>query len=259
MPPHRSKQHLEEVRDRIVAQVRELRKERGWTQAELGQRLGLSQARLSEIERGGGSFTAEQLVAVLELFNVGIGEFLPAADPDDDLQNALIQLGASHLRQVAGLATSGRHASPGDAILATLLGSRAPRLVTALGPVVLKHLEDLSLASLRHQLSPSRRDCRLGWLLENVREALTVAPPWADGGWRRRAARVSTLLSEELAHFPVPNDGDTPDLFDPSIRSKRTRDVVWSRASPISRRWRIVTELQPEDFRQALWSANGPG
>lgn len=259
MPPQRSDHQLEEIRDRIVARVRELRKERGWTQAELGRHLGLSQARLSEIERGGGSLTAEQLVAVLELFNVAIGEFLPAADPDDELQNALIQLGAAHLRQVPGIATTARYSSPADAILATLLGSRTPRLVTALAPVMLKHLDDLSLPALRLRLSPSHRDSRLGWLLENVREALAVTPPWADSGWRRRAARVSTLLDEELARFSPPFEGDASDLFDPSIRSKRTRDVVWDRASPISRRWGIVSALQPEDFRQATWSANGPG
>ncbi len=259
MSSRRSHRHLDEVRHRIVARVRALRLERGWTQAELGKSLGLSQARLSEIERGGGSFTAEQLVAVLELFNVGIGEFLSAADPDDELQNSLIQLGAAHLRQVPGVATTGRYASPSDAILATLLGSRAPRMVTALAPVVVQYLEDLSLPSLRLRLSTSHRDSRLGWLLENVREALSVTPPWADSGWRRRAARMSTLLDEELAHFPVPSDGSATDLFDPSIRSKRTRDEVWGRASPTSRRWGIVSELQPEDFRQALWSANGPG
>lgn len=248
---------LHDVRERIAARVRALRQARGWTQAELGSRLGLSQARLSEIERGGGSFTAEQLIAVLELFNVPIGEFLLPADPDDALQNALIHLGATHLRQVPHVAPAYRETNVADAIGATLLGSRASRLVTALAPVLVRHVDALSLPALR--LGLAGRERRLGWLLENVREALTVAPPDADADWRRRAARASTVIADELAHFSPPTGG-APDLFEPTIRSDATRDLVWRHgASGISRRWGIVSELQPDDFRKALWSAHGSG
>jgi transcriptional regulator with XRE-family HTH domain len=54
------KEELKKSRAWIARNVRELRKERRWTQAELAKRLDLSQARLSEIEGGDGSFTAEQ-------------------------------------------------------------------------------------------------------------------------------------------------------------------------------------------------------
>jgi transcriptional regulator with XRE-family HTH domain len=248
------------LRDRIAARVRALRQERGWSQAGLARHLGLSQPRLSEIERGGGSFTAEQLLILLDLFNVPIGEFLPPTDPDDALQNALIQLGATHLRQVPGVPSPTLHPTAHEAILATLLGSRAPRLVTALAPVLLQHHEDLSLPSLRDRLTALGRERRLGWLLENVRDALAAPPPGADASWRRRAARATVVLSEELAHFPPPSGDVAPDLFDATIRSERSRNLVWEgRASPLSRRWGVVSELQPDDFRHALWSAHGPG
>jgi DNA-binding XRE family transcriptional regulator len=185
---------LREPRARVANRVRAIRRERGWTRAVLGERLGLAQARLSEIERGDGSFSAEQLLMILDLFNVPISEFLPASDADDELQNALIRFGAIHLRQVPGGVASGRTMTPDDAILATLVGSRSSRLVTALAPVL-------------------------------------VHPPWEMGAL---------------------------DLFDPTIRSDRTREIVWSeRASAISRRWRIVSELQPDDFGEALRSACG--
>jgi transcriptional regulator with XRE-family HTH domain len=58
------------TKERIARKVRELRKQRRWTQAELARRLGLSQSRLSEIERGAGSFSAEQFLTILSLFNV---------------------------------------------------------------------------------------------------------------------------------------------------------------------------------------------
>jgi transcriptional regulator with XRE-family HTH domain len=41
-------------RAHIARVVRALRKERGWTQAELAEKLGLSQNRLSEVELGDG-------------------------------------------------------------------------------------------------------------------------------------------------------------------------------------------------------------
>ena len=46
---------LDLERGRIAHEIRGLRLERRWTQAELAGRLGLSQSRLSEIERGDGS------------------------------------------------------------------------------------------------------------------------------------------------------------------------------------------------------------
>lgn len=250
---------LHEIRGRVVAKVRDLRRARGLTQAELGARLGLSQARLSEIERGDGSFTAEQLIALLGLFNVDIGQFLPPTDPGDELQNALIRHGATHLRQVPGVAPSGRADLPSDAVLAVLLDPRAARFVTALGPVLLRHADTLSLPALRERLDAAARADRLGWLIENVRDALLLPPPDADPAWRRLASRAITLLSNELDRFsPARTRPDAPpDLFDPGIRSAETLDLVWQQqASPISRRWGIATDLQPDDFRAAIWQAH---
>lgn len=256
--PETSK-HLEDARLRVARRVRALRLERGWTQAELARHLGLSQARLSEIERGGGSFTAEQLLVVLGLFNVGIGAFLPPVNPDDELQNALLQLGATHLRQVPGLATTGRYDSPADVILATLLEARSPRLVTALAPVLVKHVDAISLPAVRLVMRREGRANRLGWLLENIRDALRIALPEAEGPLRRSAARALAVLDNELAHFDVELERSSPDLFDPTIRSRQTQQQVWEHAaSDLSRRWGVVSELQPDDFLEALRSADGP-
>lgn len=251
--------NLDEARDRVAAKVRELRQAWGWTQAELGRLLGLSQARLSEIERGDGSFTAEQLLAVLTLLNVGIEQFLPPADPDDELQNALIQHGATHLRQVPGVAPTGRFASASETILAVLLDPHAARFVTALGPLLLRHVDQVSLPALRERLHGSARSARLGWLIENVRDALLIPPPEKEPPFKRKISRAITVLSNELDRFPPPPilPGDLPDLFDPDIRSARSLDIVWKHnASPISRRWGIATEIQPDDFRDAIWQAH---
>jgi len=88
----------EKLRTSIAGKVRQLRTERRWTQAQLAKLLGLSQNRLSEIELGQGSFTAEQLLVVLKTFNVPVDYFASSkASAESQLQNALARLGGSHL------------------------------------------------------------------------------------------------------------------------------------------------------------------
>ena len=248
---------LRKTRQRVAAKVRELRLARGWTQAELAGRIGLSQARLSEIERGSGSFSAEQLIAVLGLFNVSIAEFLPRADLEHELQNALIEFGARHLRQVPGVIARDRFQDPAELIAAVLIDPRSARSVAALGPVLLEQIDTISLPALHARLAAVSRGPRLGWLLENVRDALQHLAPKCAPAWRRKAARAITLIDNELARFtPAALTESPPDVFDATIRSARTLKQVWQDASDLARRWHIATELRPEDFQQALWQAH---
>src|SRR5689334_20800224 len=109
MNHHNDRDRLNKSRATVAARVQQLRKDRRWTQAELSRRLGLSQSRLSEIERGSGSFTAEQFLEVLRLFNVAVTDFLPAKQsPASELQNALARRGAFHLRESAETVPSER-------------------------------------------------------------------------------------------------------------------------------------------------------
>lgn len=81
-------------RSEIARKVRNLRAERHLTQAELSKVLGLSQGRYSEIERGKGSFTAEQFLELLRRFNVPASFFVTEKiDAGSSLQNALARLG----------------------------------------------------------------------------------------------------------------------------------------------------------------------
>ncbi|AYH43585.1 helix-turn-helix domain-containing protein [Azoarcus sp. DN11] len=49
--------------------LQRLRKARGWSQAELGSRIGLSQERISAIERAPESVSFDQLLTVLMALN----------------------------------------------------------------------------------------------------------------------------------------------------------------------------------------------
>jgi HTH-type transcriptional regulator/antitoxin HipB len=53
--------------DQLRAHLRALRKQRGLTQTQLGQRLGLGQVRIAEIEARPGSISVDQLVQILSV------------------------------------------------------------------------------------------------------------------------------------------------------------------------------------------------
>jgi transcriptional regulator with XRE-family HTH domain len=257
MPTRRNK-----TKERIATKVRELRKQRRWTQAELARRLGLSQSRLSEIERGAGSFTAEQFLTILSLFNVAVTDFVPelASDPDALLQKALARLGASHLHESDEIVPNELYNDLGVVVRETLVVG-SPRLLTALGPVLVNHVDRIRLKKLHARLTEAGLERRLGWLIDNVLDAirseLKQAPPRL---WAKRYRRAAVVLDTFLEYvgsssFGRPNDAVGPDILDPSIRTKRTLEEVKASSSPISQRWNIVTGLQPDDFSHALREA----
>ena len=253
---------LRKIRRRIAARVRELRRARNWTQAELAERLQLSQSRLSELERGAGSFSAEQLLLLAQLFNVAPSDFaaIETRDEHAELQNALARHGAVHLRESEEVLPRAE-LDVNRTIRDALVGG-VPRLVSAVAPVLVLHIDKVGLSKLRSSLAEAGFDRRLWWLLENVHAALeqelSASPPRE---WARRYRRAAVILEAELEAGRAlwPAEGRlAPQVLDPSIRSTKTRNQVESSRSEISRRWGIVTGLQPEDFAHALEAARVP-
>lgn len=242
----------------IASKVRDLRKARRWTQAELSKRLHLSQNRLSEIERGDGSFTAEQLLVILKLFNVPLSAFAPHAERDDtaELQNALARLGALHLQERDHVLPSERLEEVNDVIREAIV-SGAPRLVTAIAPVLVRNADQVNLRKLDVRLAEAGLENRLAWVVENTLEAVNAAldgslpRPWAQ--LYRRAVVVLEAFAEILPARS--RKAIASDLLDAQIRTKKTLEEVRAAASPISRRWGIVTGLEPADFATALKAA----
>lgn len=76
--------------DQLRAHLQALRKRRGLTQAQLGQRLGLSQVRIAEIEARPAVVSAEQLIKIVSALGATFvlrdtAEGTPAAD-DENLE-----------------------------------------------------------------------------------------------------------------------------------------------------------------------------
>ena len=166
------------------------------------------------------------------------------SDPDALLQKALARLGASHLHESDEIVPNELYNDPGIVVRETLVVG-SPRLLTALGPVLVNHVDRIQLKRL------------LDNVLDAIRSELKQALPRL---WAKRYRRAAVVLDTFLEYvgsssFRRPNGAVGPDILDPSIRTKRTLEEVKASSSPISQRWNIVTDLQPEDFSHALREA----
>src|SRR5262249_23361830 len=242
--------------------VRELRESRRWTQKDLSARLGLSQSRLSEIERGDGSFTAEQFLVLLKLFNVGANHFASEPGrPDLELQNVLARLGAAHLQESEDALPSEKLQDVHAAIREALVdgGSRA---VTALAPVYVRNAERLNLAKLHADLERTGLERRLGWSVENTLRAIELLRAFGTESreWSPLLRRAAVSLQQFLAFIAATNPKDgartsAPDVLDAHIRSQKTLDNLLRSRSVISKEWNIASALKAEDFLEALRGA----
>jgi len=250
------------TREIIGGKVRELRESRRWTQKDLAARLGLSQSRLSEIERGDGSFTAEQFLILLKLFNVGANHFASEpARPDLELQNVLARLGAAHLEESEDALPSEKLQEVHAAIREALVngGSRA---VTALAPVFVRNVERLNLAKLYADLERTGLEHRLGWSIENTLGAIQAlrASGRESREWSRLISRAAVSLQRFLdftraeSHTNDPRYR-APDVLDATIRTRKSLDSILQSRSVISRNWDIASALEVEDFLEALRAA----
>jgi transcriptional regulator with XRE-family HTH domain len=251
---------FQDARRQIAAKVRELRRSRHWTQAELSEHLQLSQSRLSELERGAGSFTAEQFLLLLRLFNVAASDFVSLpGEPELRIQNALARLGATQLWESRNVLPSQQLEDAHDVMREALVDGD-PRMVTALAPVLVRS-ERLNLPKLYAELERLGLERRLVWAIENTLAALELLRQEAGAREWPRSERISELQLQLFLRLVTSLDrgGDArvapPDLLETTIRSERSLREVQSSSSAISQRWGIVTSLQPEDFVQALKAA----
>jgi len=249
------------LRAHIGTRLRELRRARRWTQKELSARLGLSQSRLSQIEHGQGSLTAEQFLSLLRLFNVGVDDFIPVRTSEDrnvELQNALARLGARHLRESEDVFLPAELDDAEEVVRQTLIAG-APRLIAALAPVLVDRFDHVGLSNLDSRLSETGHERRLGWAVENIARALGDVGRLDISQRRQRKLRRAQFVLERYLEFAVERETTRPrhaeDLLDTEVRSDHGLEAVRRRSSPISRRWGMITSVQPSDFADALRAA----
>lgn len=248
---------LDKTRLDISRKVRQLRKDRRFTQAELAHMLGMSQNRLSEIERGGGSFTAEQLLTIIRIFNIAPSYFSSAPAPiEDELQNALARLGASHLSENPDALPSERLRNSLSVLRETLVSADSPRQITSLAPILVKNIDNLNLWKLRAQLAEMGLERRLGWVLQSTQDALHIElSRELPRSLKQRYVMADTIIESLLGAHPWP-EAKIEDVLDKDIRSSKARQEVQKERSAVAARWGLLTRLRTEDFVDALRAAN---
>jgi transcriptional regulator with XRE-family HTH domain len=236
------------VRVRIGQRLRELRETRRFTQRALAARLVISQPHLSQIERGAASLTAEQFLEVLQLFNVPATVFSDhESDPAVEIQSALARLGASNLYVGGELVPSELMSRVGDVTREALINGSS-RLVVALAPVLAQHAADTNLSKVAYDLYQVGLRQRLYWVAENTLHALrTIAPKEHPGSRRALETTLALVHGLDVEH--------AVDVLDRNLSKPSTIEAVRSESSAISKRWNVVTRLQPTDFAEALEEA----
>jgi len=245
---------------RIAKWLRELRRDRRWPQSRLAERLEISQAQLSRIESGNGSLTAEQLLRVLAVFNVGLSGLLGRGKSEDRLQNALARYGATDLLESENVVPAKEHEDLHSVITQALAFSSSPRQIAGLAPVIIRNHKIISLPRLQQEFSRLGYLNRLNWLLENTLHALNAAGK--DESVRRlrlRNAKAELKLKNHLQHQTPPPAEDAAgktepaeDILDHDIASEKTLEDLRENRSELSRKWAVLTALREEDFIEAL-------
>jgi hypothetical protein len=95
---------------------------------------------------------------------------------------------------------------------------------------------------------------RLYWVIDNTIKAIQQeSRPSSSRQWTRdRLASRRLEVAMRFARGYEELIKDAPDLLDPSMRSERSANEIRRTSSDISKRWNIITSLQPEDFAAAL-------
>lgn len=252
---------LIQYKDIITRTVREIRLENGWKQADLAKLLGISQGRISQIENGQGSFTAEQLLVFLAHFKLPLDRLeITKAPATDRIQDALTRLGVPDLEESSERLPAERLQEALDVVRETLVGARSSRHITALAPVIVNHPNRSGLINLRAQLASLGLERRLGWALDNIltaigRESETVL----SREWRIAYRRTEALLRELVLTWQVfrQDPGLIDDILDPDIATEKSIQQAKQQSSEISRRWGIVSGIEVDDFVRTLREARG--
>lgn len=251
-----------ETRKGVAEGIRKLRKERRLTQSELAEFIGLSQAHLSKIEHGYESITAEQLIRVLQKYSLPLSYFVSpkkTSSADDVLQNALVHLGAQHLREVPEISIPERLVQADEVIAKILITATSARLITALTPVIAKNYEQINFHRIAERLRSRGLENRFWWVVEGTYHALEqrLGETYLPRELHRQYQRAFLLLERKKVAAEVMQDQTTEDELDRDLLSSRTVQLVKQGRDKLAKRWHIITRIKKADFAQALKDSEG--
>lgn len=252
---------LDKIKKDIVESIRGVRKERRFTQKELADLLGITQARYSQIENGNGSFTAEQLVILMQKFNIALDLLVQEKKSGvSHLQNALSRFGAGELYEEPDLLPSERLAEVSRVVIETIVSAESSRQIASLAPVIVKNISYINFNAIRMSLQDIGLSGRLGWLLENCSSAIAqitkgVVSRQNGALYGRALVKIDPVVGLIWSHWSALEDNLPEDVLDGAIASQRTLDEVKGSRDPLAKKWKIATRITTDDFVKALKEA----
>ncbi len=247
-------------RSSISAAVKELRLRRCFSQAEFARFLNITQAGLSHIESGKSSLSAEQLIFLIEKFNLSFDDFVKRKKvlPEQELQNAMAKFGAAHLVEIPNIVVSETLLDVNEVIYEVLARAYHSRLIAHLAPVVVKNATAIEFLKISDRLIPIQKQNRIWWFVEKTYDA--VRERLLDNNfnkvWQKYYQDAERLLlrnkgaGEALKAFKY-----APSLFDildDELISQGYVTKAKERSDDCAKKWGIITSLKTKDFYEAL-------
>lgn len=249
----------------ISGAVKELRLKRCFSQAEFARFLNITQAGLSHIESGKSSLSAEQLIFLIEKFNLSLDDFVKRKKvlPEQELQNAMVRLGAKHLREIPGVVISEKYLDVCEVVFQVLLQAPHSRLVAHLAPVVLDKAPEINFISLFHRLVPTEKQNRVWWLVEQVLNSANrrLAKDHLPKPQMKKYKTATLILYDNIcigdAMKELRDRQDIYDILDGEVVSVGHTNKARDRSDEVAKKWRLITGLTENDFYEALVETDG--
>ena len=251
------------LQKQIANALKEIRRKHHLTQTELAQKISLSQSRLSEIEKGKGSITAEQLITLIQAFNLPLSHFIKtkSVDPEPQLQNALARLGSPQLQEDPEVLPSEKLNNVDTVISETIIHGASARLITSLVPVMVRQAFSIDFHKLKKKLGEFGLDNRLYWIVDGTLRALhrrleSYTPrPLLLLYRKAQVTFQGSVWLRDVSSEILRKTHYSEDILDANISSQKTLDQIREERDELAHQWNIVTRIKKEDFYQALVEA----
>ena len=173
---------------------------------------------------------------------------------DAPLQNALVHLGARHLREIPEVPVPERLAQTEETIIAILITNPTARFIEALVPVIAKNYEQINFHRIAERLRSHGLENRFWWIVEETYCALEqrLEEPYLPRNLRRQYQRAFLLLGRKKADAEPIQDQRTEDELDRDLLSRKTIQQVKQHRDKLSKKWHIITRIKNTDLAQAL-------
>jgi transcriptional regulator with XRE-family HTH domain len=214
------------------------RRRRGWTQAEAGARLGVSQAYVALLEKGHRRFPPKLARKAVRLFKLSAGLLPPSgkallAVTSHELARDLGRLGYPGFAYMRGA----RMKNPGEVLLAALARPELDSRIAEALPWILLHYPELDNTWLVTQARMLNVTNRLGFAVDLARRVCE-----RNGETETSRYHALSRLADSLRLGRL----EAEDTFGQDSLTGKERDWLRVNRSADARAWHVLTDWRPE-------------